>query len=88
MFFSTRANVRRVQAERVYDHQDLLGRQEERRVWMRYAYRRWHGRLIGQTFTKTMGELILNFVVLVVGCAAIFCIAASMIGLLDKMVNR
>ena len=88
MFFSTRANVRRAQAERVYDHQDLLTRQEDRRLWMKYAYRKWHSRLIGQSFVRTIGDLILNCVVLVVGCAAIMAIVTCMVNLLDRLVTH
>ena len=83
MFFSTRANVKRAQAERVYDHQDLLSRQEERRQWMRWAGHRWVDSLVGKSFPQTMGDLLLHFTILIVASLAIFGLVSGGVGVYD-----
>lgn len=83
MFFSTRANVKRAQAEWVYDHQDLLTRQEERRQWMRWAGHRWVDSLVGKSFPQTMGDLFLHFAIMVVACLAIFGLITGCVGVWD-----
>lgn len=88
MFFSTRANVKRAQAERVYDHQDLLTRQEERRVWMRYARRRWIDSLVGQSFPRTMLDLCLSFALLAFVCVVLFSFGAGLVGTYDWLTGR
>ncbi len=88
MFFSTRANVRRAQAVRVYDHQDVFTRQEERRLWMTYAARKWHASLVGETRVQTFASLILHCVLLVITCAAIFGTVSGVIGVFDWMASK
>jgi hypothetical protein len=88
MFFSTRDNVKRAQAERVYDHQDLLTRQEERRQWMRWAGHRWVDSLVGQSFPKTMGDMLLHFVMLAIVCLAIFGTVTGVVGVFEWIAAR